>query len=385
MDSTSSPRLQREFSLPSKYRTLNNHTVISRCGLVLSRIADRKCKVLIIDTNGKNGIRIGVITDDVLVRKITGDGRKIICRTQTDGLAVWDVEALSMDENQPLYYIDRCDVDVDAYGKIEISNDNKTVFLRTDDNEVRAYNLEDGTPIVTSAKDTQFLVLIGTPGGESLYATFRPNEKPGVGCWLEIFNLHGGERKFAVQFQFKVRSISDTLRGNVFLMIIHNSHTKNVCLAELTIETSATVTVRDLITVDCTSMTLYTIVYSETSDGAIFAYSLGNGCIILADSNGNHAQLSGIPSGHIEMEFSSDGRDLIIRDPATLRVYDVFLFPFWSIILHPRFKGEQKKCIKALFYANRISPKKRRRERNTFLEIPREIMLHILSFVRRDY
>jgi hypothetical protein len=83
-------------------------------------------------------------------------------------------------------------------------------------------------------------------------------------------------------------------------------------------------------------------------------------------------------------ELSGDGKILWTRDAYTIRMYGTDLYPFWTCSGHRTFKSRLGECIRLLFMANRILWERKKRKRLAFAQIPREIMCHIFSFLRRE-
>lgn len=383
-DRNASPRLLREFNLSAKYRQSWHTTCISRSGIVVTSTLSSH-RMLVIDTTTKTKTKSIEFDELAELSRITGDGKKILCceDVRETKVEVWSVDMLATGEMNSLYAI-RCETE----NVIQwVSHDDKKVFLRTYDFELSAYNLDDGTLIVSNADKADQLIIISMPKGEKLYATFHGEDQKN---YVKIFDLGTGKNTCTLRIEFSVREIRDTPRGDEFLMLMTDYcgyKLEGEChLALLKIESKESISVRFLIPdLSIDVYCKYPHAYAENSDGLILAYATGHGTIVIVNSEGYSVIIDGFPSGNIKLEFTHDARKLIVRDQNAVHVYDSCIHPFWSHELHSIFRGEQKKSIKTLFCANRILSTRKKRKRLLIAEIPKEIMLHILSFIRRDY
>lgn len=370
--------LLRELYLASKYRgEVKRYTLISRSGRVfLGRI---DCfELSIIDVTRKQDTRKLGLGENFCRPIITEDGKKIICCTLGNWLKVWDVELISMEETMPLYCIP-----AKLDDGVEIGASNKNLYIKSD-LVTSVYNIEDGRLLASSEAGAKHVISIQTPKGENLYATFH-TDYPSDGDRIKIFDLKKGEKRYDFGFKFFVYEIKETDQRNEFLMTVFHPKVTEMYLFLLTIESSEQISLRKMISGITYAMVLQcNHTYTKTEFGALFAYAKSKEIVILR-SDGIGVKISNLSIGRIDMNFTSDGRKLITRDRTAIRVFDVLLYPFWSQNLHSVFRGEQGKSINTLFYANRILSKRKKRKRSVISEIPREIMLHILSFVRRDY
>lgn len=85
------------------------------------------------------------------------------------------------------------------------------------------------------------------------------------------------------------------------------------------------------------------------------------------------------------LSLSRDGKELTVLDNSTIYVYNTNIYPFWDTQNHITFKKTDRLGILFFFMANRIMAKRKKRKSMSFREIPREILLHIFSFIGRDY
>lgn len=383
MDASYEPRLLREIWLSSKYRTQCLYSQISRNGLVFNILAPNQ-GILIIDTTGKTDTRNIPLDCPASTFVITGDGRKIVgLQHDPNGvdkyISIWDATILSAENNSPQYRISKYPTSQIR----DLSWDNKKIFLFSRDYEISAHNIEDGSLIVSSTEKADRLIIISTPKGERLYATIHTEEERGRKKCIKIFDLNTKEKLHEHPIEFHVHEIRDTSQGNEFLMLVENDD--HNCVVLLVVESSTKLWTMSLISnASMDAYEIYGFTYAETTDGAILAFESNHG-IILQDSFGNQTEFANSLQGDIGMEFTYDGKKLIVVDQNAIRVYDSRMNPFWDQALHSRFKGEQKKSISFLFYANRILSKRKKRKKSVISLLPREMMLHILSFVKRDY
>lgn len=104
-----------------------------------------------------------------------------------------------------------------------------------------------------------------------------------------------------------------------------------------------------------------------------------NPMIDLADEDGNNERETGI----LAISFSEDGKKLYSFDGFHLSTWSTNTYPRWNIKIHRTFPKEVKNCIKTMLWmiTEYVDGGKRKRAR---LEIPRDVLLYIFSFLQRD-
>jgi len=388
MDHSPQIRLLREFNLSSEYRNSDANIQISRTGIVCIRRRTNPVTISILDTIGKTENRIVAIGSRNTVLKFTRDGNKVIGYDKDSRLAIWDANIVSMEKTLPLYNISDSHV---MWQAISVNDNGERLLVRNQNNQkIIIYDIRDGKMIACIKDSARYFFLASIPDGDDLLVAIKHEKTIGDGpprpvTRFMIFDVATGEKMSEHYLRLAVRSVRDTRRKNEYIMIVRDTYTTSKCrIVMLTIESSTKISMRDIISGLVVNID-YLCEFVENERGVTLACATMDGMIILYDSNGGRAEIDGLARGQVDMEFTEDGRRLITRDRKSVRVHDSCILPFWSMTNHSLFPKEQRKCIKFILCINKISSHTKKRKRQVLSEVPKEIMLHILSFVGRDY
>lgn len=132
--------------------------------------------------------------------------------------------------------------------------------------------------------------------------------------------------------------------------------------------------------------------YDITSDNRMIAYPGTNDCLYLQDTQSYKVNLTRLRDYYPFFAFTGDGSKLIYYDKYTISVYTTNICPFWSQMKHLEFgdDDELQSVIHMLVvsHLSKLSCYKRKRgmeaPRVRILELPKEILFLVLSFLRRN-
>lgn len=370
MLSSRSPYLVKEIILTSKYWFDFKSRIADEGTSFISRGFAHG--ILVIDLENNDERRIDCRGHAYAAVRYTPDGRKAIFKTYTGEIEIWSTGTR---EENSTGFVHKIEARDSSLSIMSMECTNEKVFLHANDNSICIYDIETGKLCATTEKSSDHHIWTIIPIGMSHIAAIFMYSLSGNA--IMIYDVITGKITMARYFDFYVKSIHTT---DIQHELVINTTNGQIYLWDFK---------KDVLSYWRSLTALPEAGKMKYIGTRKIAYSYDNfGCIMLYDLYSRDEKSVTIHTECIDgfdpIQFTGDGRYMQISDQYSVRIYSLDIFPRWSVEKHPTFKDDMGRCIRFLFLANRILWKRNKRKRLTFAEIPKEVMCHIFSFLRRE-
>lgn len=373
-----SPYLLKELHLDTAHYDMHCPISVSDNGIAVTKGSGSNCTdVLVADTVVGSYIRTITTKEYISRAHITPDGKKIVIMDTTAHMEVWSV-------GPPDILICALEKEFKNFLRIIISNDSKKALFLSSRRFKWIVDIDDGTvspDINTNIGEYNSAVLSGD--SKVLFVVVQESDDPDGTVIITQFDAETGKRIASQKIGHCVYHMQNTMLPYQFLLetdgeqgyVLWDAKTNTITLNPLGDDGRKK------------SMTVSRNLKKRTFC-ALSVYERGIPVqykgFLLKEVGIGETLIGTIQYGYVGISFSAPGEMLWTRDKFALRLYETNLFPFWSCSRHLEFRDDLGECIRLVFMTNRILSKKANGTRFALAEIPRDVILHIFSFIRRN-
>lgn len=309
--------------------------------------------------------------------RVTSDGKRLIVHGSYDNIKIWTFgngEQPCKHNAVPSRVIGYSDVE---YTKT-LSNDGKLLAYHAK-NEMGRIKIVDTTTLVVvqEFEELQYYrnVVLSNDNKKialSWYGKdgqdYAPNSRSSVVVYDIATKKHIVSRKFSGYISCMIA----TRREDEFAMIVG----ENI----LHIWNSRSDTFSDFFNLKCAGE-YHCENFILNSDNSMVAYASDIYGITLQDKKGNYMRIDDRWRSLI-MRFTGNDTGLLLCDKMRFKLYNTRFAPFWTIFNHKSFRADSK-VIGYIFIAHQALGGRDSSRYSPLLQVPRDILLLILSFFQR--
>lgn len=333
-------------------------TMIDNCIVVIDTISSRILSKFSTDLG-------------VSLLRITPDDKRIVIVDDQDNTTIWDATVpysgygplpgkkllnLGTQQNR---VCDAC-----------ISNDGKKLLLETGNDHVMVMDMNSGA----------LITVFGSYGLTITCAAISSDGKSAMACvncdGVIRFDTDTGAIISKYPIKQDVTEIWSTRERSKFIMMERGKSKAFVWNADKDASSNVRIDAGS-------SDSSYHKKVASSPCGTVFA-SIENSTTLVFTLLGHTTRIIDQDIGMINcLSFSEDGKKIFVVCEDNIRVY-ANIFPFWTIGIHRTFCDRIKKCIRLFFIYHMTNNGSRKRKRTYSNRLPKEIILHIFSFIRHS-
>lgn len=323
-------------------------------------------KILVIDP--KNQSKKSIYVRPLWTKlSVSRDGTKIAMITPTSSIEIWDVKECLDGNTKPMYSMDP----IAGSRMLLMSQDWKKFISHVDGRHVYVHDVEKNRLICRTDEKLETGAWLITPLESDRIVCVSELGPPDL---VQIFDLSTGKSILSRRFPFSVWKMTPIPDNNELLI----ASKTDVYIWDMT---SDTMTHRMSFTlldqnVNVLQITKRKIICASKSHIEVYEPEYSHIPVCIKSMQDHTIRSSGC---------TSDGKIVMTYD-GCVRLYSIDTHPFWTMKNFATFRGNLRKTMYYLSMIKLVPPqdKKRKRSRQVFREIPREILWHIFSFLRRE-
>lgn len=338
-------------------------------GFILATRGTLNAEFYVCDMHGDESF-VKIDTDSIVDEVyVTPDGRKIALVGRDCDISIWTLsngQSPRADNIKSKKIIGKNDGRLD----LVMSKDSKRLLYINSDGWLVVLNL-DTLETVQTFEGRKFCARMAISCNNEKIATYNTvyDLDPHV---VKIYDTSTKENVANHDFGEEVKQIAPTGNANEFAIVLRKNeiHLWNTKTGN-----------REII------HTLYDFIDSTScvalnSDNTMIAYLLDIETLVLQDRHGNYIWIDFDGRGVVKISFTQDDTKLMVCGMKDFKLYDAAICPFWKMKNHHTF--EEKKTIGFLYTLHQMRSKLGKRKRSAIMQIPRDVLLYIFSFIKRS-